>query len=705
MTAPEAAVTGLATVDAAIVLGFLVVVTLVGYYMSNVASQGIEDYFLGSNKIPWWVLGISTATSNFDMTGTMIIVAMVYEFGYRGFLIEMRGGVGLALAFLMVFLGKWLRRSRVMTSAQWMKIRFGTDDQGKTAHLLSAIAQCLFSLGMIVYFCVGGGKFLEYFLPYSKTTCTAIMVAVGLTYTLMSGIYGVVFTDVIQMIILSFAAIYLSVKGFNSEIHGIVSQSWLGLDLAFPDDLKTSVMARHVADAAKTAELEQLTSFFGVFVLFYVAKSTIEGMSGVGGYTDQRFFAARNEREAGLLTLESIVISVLRWTMVAGLAALGLAVVHGNDPALAHVADIISQDPEMTLPAVISAMVPVGIKGIMLAGLIAAAMSTFDSTLNAGASYLVIDIYQSYINPKADMKQLVKASHVATIALAVVGVLIAAIIPNINIIWDWITMALSAGMFMPLFLRWYWPRFNGYGFAAGTAGGMIAAVIVKGGFSTLPIYVSFPTIMGISFVFCVLASLMTPPVEEKVLLDFWLKINPGGAWKAYGFKAIDEGYITRQEMADRQIEKLNDTIATCLAVPFQISILITSMAVVFHDWEKVGIFGLITVVTGVGLYLFWFSNLKMQWQCDEDDKRFGGDEVLRLDQIQGRRYGRRQREGHQHNHKPRHQHHREERDNHQKREERPRNSSSEDGDAPRQRRPRQRHHRNQGPRRDSGSSS
>ena len=91
-----AALTELATVDWIIVIGFLVLVTIVGFALSRAASGGLNDYFLGGNKIPWWVLGISTSTSNFDMSGTMIIVAAVFSLGYKGFLVEIRGGVGLA---------------------------------------------------------------------------------------------------------------------------------------------------------------------------------------------------------------------------------------------------------------------------------------------------------------------------------------------------------------------------------------------------------------------------------------------------------------------------------------------------------------------------------------------------------------------------------------------------------------------------------
>lgn len=601
----------LATIDTIIILGFLVLVTAVGFVMSNMASEGIEDYFLGNNKIPWWILGISTATSNFDMSGTMIIVAMIYDLGYRGFLVEMRGGVGLALAFLMIFLGKWLRRSRVMTSAQFMKVRFGTDKAGKTAHLLSAVSQSVLALGMIVYFCVGGGKFLEFFLPWDQSTCTWIMVIVGLGYTLMSGLYGVVFTDVIQMIILGFTAIYLAVKGFQVEATQYVPESWLGLDLSVPDDMKEVMISQ---DAA--------FELFGICVLFYFLKSAVEGMGGIGGYTDQRFFAAKNEREAGLLTLESIVISILRWAMVAGLVALGLHMVHSGDPQYEAAMNAINANSEDVLPVVIGTILPAGLKGIVIAGLIAAAMSTFDSTLNAGASYIVVDIYQPYINKEASPEQLMWVSRLATIGLAVAGTLIAAVIPTINAIWQFLTMALMAGFAMPNFLRWYWPRLNGYGFAWGTGAGMVTAIIINTAYASMPMYQSFPLILSLSFIGCVFGSMTTKPVSDDVLIDFWMRVNPGGLWKKYGAKALERGLVTREQRAYRAVERMNDMVATCLAVPFQIVVLIAAMSFIFQDWAKFwGMFAA-AIFTGTGLYFFWFKNLKSVEDCEQEDKMY-----------------------------------------------------------------------------------
>lgn len=599
----------LATIDIVIILGFLVLVTAVGYLMTNVASKGLGDYFLGGRSIPWYVLGISTATSNFDMAGTMIIVAVCFALGYRGFLVEFRGGVGLSLAFLLVFLAKWLRRSRVMTSAEWMKIRFGRDRQGKAAHLLSAVANTLLSLGMIIYFCKGSGKFLENFLPVSEFTATAGMVLVGLFYTLMSGLYGVVFTDVIQMILLNLTAIYITFTAFAMRSTTVIPENLLSLNLDVSAGVGKTLLER------SPAEWEPILGFFGICVFMWLMRTTMEGMGGVGGYTDQRFFAAKSEREAGLLTLEAIVLSVFRWTMVAGLVVMGYHLVQQGGPLAAK----ISGDPEQVLPVVLAWLLPAGVRGFVIAGLIAAAMSTFDSTLNAGASYLTRDIYQSYINPKANEGQLMWASRISTVGLCVAGVILAALVPNINRIWSLITMGLGAGLFVPLFLRWYWPRFNGYGFAAGTGGGIVAALVFQTGLH-LPLYYSFPAIVLSSILVSIVGTLLTKPVDEDLLTNFWLQINPWGFWGRYADRAQRQGLVTEKDRLKRTIEHLNDVVSLCFAVPFQLCILLASMSFVFHAWTKFAMFGTAALLTGVGLYFFWFRNLKEEDECRRDDE-------------------------------------------------------------------------------------
>ena len=608
-----AASSNFATLDLAIVIGFLVIVSLVGYFMSRAAAGGMDDYFLGGNKIPWWVLGISTSTSNFDMAGTMIIVAVVFGLGLKGFLVEIRGGVGLSLAFLMIFMGKWLRRSRVMTSAEWMKIRFGTDRQGKAAHILSAIANLVLSLGMIIYFSKGAGKFLTHFLPFNEFVCTAGMVSIGLFYTLMAGLYGVVFTDVVQMVLLTFTAIYVTVKAFVLRPEVDLPEGFFAFNLDNPSaELGQSLLAKD------PGAWEPILGMFGVCVFMWVFRTTMEGMGGVGGYTDQRFFAARNEREASLLTLEAIILSVFRWTMVAGLVVMGYHIVQTSGTGAGE----ITQDAENVLPIVLGQLLPTGVKGFVVAGLIAAAMSTFDSTLNAGASYIVKDIYQSYLRPDASSKQLMNVSRWATAGLCVAGVGLAAIVPSINKIWGLITMGIGAGLFVPLFLRWYWPRFNGYGFAGGTAAGVLAAVF----FNTilgLPLYYAFPGTVGTALLVSVIVTLATVATEERILIAFWDQINPWGLWGRYADKAVEQGVITRDEKWKRLFEKINDLVSMFFAVPFQVALLLASMCFVFHAWTKFAFFSVVAVFTGVGLYFFWFRNLKSDEECAVDDARYG----------------------------------------------------------------------------------
>ncbi len=616
----------LATIDLVIIGAFLTLVTVMGVALSRLASQGIGNYFLGGRKIPWWLLGGSTATSNFDMAGTMIIVAVVFSLGYKGFLVEFRGGVGLSLALLVIFLGKWLRRSRVMTPAEWMKLRFGDDKQGRTAHAVSAGANLILSLGMIVYFAAGAGAFLSAYLPFDELTCASILVFVGLVYTLLSGLYGVVFTDIVQMAIMIFGALFITVEAFLLVPGLDLPSGFLELNL-------DSVPAGGELGAGLLAldgdRWETIFQFFGLFVFMWFLRSVLEGMGGVGGYTDQRFFAARNEREGSLIAFQALILSFFRWTMVAGLVVMGYAVVAGGGDGAA----MISSNPESVLPVVIGEMLPAGVRGLVLAGLVAAALSTFDSTLNAGASYVVRDIYQTYLRPEATQKQLIVVSRWATVGLCVAGIALTALVPNINTIWGIVTMGIGAGLFVPLVLRWYWPRYNGYGFAAGTAGGLFAGLLTNAVLAW-PVIVSFPLIVGTAFSFSVIGSLITPPTSDRVLLRFARQINPWGFWGRYNKKLADDGLITEDEAGRRTSEKFNDMLAIVFSLPFQIGLLITAMSFVFRDWPTFGLFLSITIVSAIALYFLWYRNLRSEAECAAVEAELDAEEAEAASEAQ-----------------------------------------------------------------------
>ena len=154
----------MATIDYIIVFLYLSAIVAVGLYMRRKASEGIDSYFLGNRRLPWWALASSGMSSNLDITGTMIIAALIYALGAKGFYIEIRGGVTLIMAFLMIFMGKWNTRSGAMTLAEWMKFRFGNGKQGEVARLVAAVSSMIMTIAMVTYFALGGGKFLDTFL-------------------------------------------------------------------------------------------------------------------------------------------------------------------------------------------------------------------------------------------------------------------------------------------------------------------------------------------------------------------------------------------------------------------------------------------------------------------------------------------------------------------------------------------------------------
>jgi len=593
----------MATIDIIIIVVYLSAIVVVGLVMQKKASAGIDSYFLGNRKLPWWALGASGMASNTDIAGTMINTAFIYALGTKGFFIEIRGGVTLIMAFLMVFMGKWNRRSQVMTQAEWMHFRFGTKKEGDVARIISAIASIIMTVAMVTYFVIGAGKFVGDFLGIDPLYASILMIILAMTYTIASGLYGVVWTDVFQGIFIFGVIIYISVLAMTT------------VDL--PDEFLVSVpMMDGSFTAIKTtlAEWSRMTppqemnmpegstfsiyNLFGIAIMFYLFKVTLEGASGAGGYMLQRYFAARSDREAGLLSLFWTCLLAFRWPLIASFAMLGIY--HGIETGT------VIADPELVLPTVIKNYIPVGVKGFLIAGLMAAAMSTFDSTVNAGAAYWVKDLYQTYLRPNASEKDLILQSRLASLVIVLLALLFSLTISNINEIWGWITMGIGAGMFIPQVIRWYWWRFNGYGFAIGTAVGMVAAVLTKAFGGPIAEYNSFLIASGSSLVGCIIGTYLTPPTERAVLSHFYKVTRPFGFWGS-----------VRTEIPTDVLNQINeenrrDIIAIFFAVPWQVVLFLTGMMIVMKQWSNViNLFGLL-VVLSAGLYWFWYRHLSKE---------------------------------------------------------------------------------------------
>jgi len=509
-----------------IVLYFGIVIGL-GFWYRKRAAKSLGSYFLGGKSIHWLALAMSGSVSNFDITGTMWIISILYVLGMKSMWHHWMWGF-LMGAFFMSYMGKWVRRSNVMTAAEWMRTRFGSDAGGRLARTAYALMAALTLASFVGYAYQGIGKFASVYIPLeSLARYTSIgwvqnmlieheadilaITIIGMTtlYVIVGGLYSVVVTDVIQTVILTFSSIIIAYIAWNKLTPGRLS--------ALPEGWASLSVPWRIERFAGTENA--YFEFFGALVIVWVVKGLLLNAGGPAQMYDfQRFLAARDARDAAKVGAAWSCFLVVRWAMATGIALLALTGAVGVT------------DTEEVMPLVLQESLRAGLRGIVIAGLLAAFMSTFSSTVNSGASFIVRDIWQPYFRPNAGERESVRFSYLATLLLVLIGVGIGFQAESIAQIWGWMMMSLGAGVLMPNVLRWYWWRMNGWGYAIGTLGGVLLSLVVLF-LPDAPVYYVFPAICGASLLASMVASLISQPVDRDILIRFYKSVRPFGLWR------------------------------------------------------------------------------------------------------------------------------------------------------------------------------
>jgi SSS family solute:Na+ symporter len=513
-------------IDGGIIVVYLVVVIGLGFWYKKKASQSLDSYFLGGKSLHWLWLSMSGSVSNFDITGTMWIVSILFLLGMKSMWHHWMWGF-LMGAFFMAYMGKWVRRSQVMTAAEWMKTRFGAGPAGRLARTAYALMAILTLASFIGYAFQGIGKFASVYIPldslgsrvdipwirtlfieHEATFLAASIILITTLYVVLGGLFSVVVTDVIQTVVLTFTSLIIAGIAWCKLTPDVLGR--------LPKDFFSLRIPWRLPEFSGTENAQ--FEFFGALVVIWVLKGLLMNAGGPAQMYDfQRFLAARNDRDAAKIGASWSLFLLVRWAMVMGIALLALTGVAGVS------------DSEKVMPLVLRDFLPLGIRGIVIAGLLAAFMSTFSSTVNSGASFIVRDIWQPYIRPRATEKQAVRFSYLATVLLVGLGLAIGLQSRSIAEIWNWMMVTLGAGIIIPNVLRWYWWRMNGWGYAWGTLGGMALSTAALF-FDTWPAYIVFPLIVLASLLLSILGSLFTRPVEQEVLLSFYRSVRPFGFW-------------------------------------------------------------------------------------------------------------------------------------------------------------------------------
>lgn len=629
--------------------------TLIGmtFYLKKLASASLEDYLVGGRSLPWWMLGTSGMASYLDVAGTMVIVSFLYMLGPRGLFIEFRGGAVLVLVLMMLWTGKWHRRSGCLTGAEWMIYRFGDGLGGRFAQLAKAIATIVWVIGMLAYLIKAIGLFLSMLLPFSPTQCAVGMIALAAIYTMFSGFYGVVFTDLLQSGIIVAAVVLVSFLAM-SQVTDIDTLQAMATQVTGNAQWTAATPQWHTPMPKGYEQYQALITFAGIYLLRNL-------FFGLGTGDDPKYFGARSDAECSKLSFLWTCLMSVRWPMMMGFAVLGLVLVSSLFPdqsVIREASELIKQhmpevteqgwqdatsnlinspessdaelvaalqsqlgerwkdqlllvsyhgtvNPERILPAVLLFKIPAGFRGLMLIALLAASMSTFDSNVNMTAGLFVRDIYQKHIRPAAGIRELLVATWIFIVVVVVIGFLFAYSVKSINEIWDWIIMGLGGGMMMPIILRLYWWRFNGGGFAIGMVCGMAAAISQRLIFPELDPQYQLLFIGGIGLLASVLGALLTPPTDPEVLRHFYRTTWPFGFWKHLKQELPEP---VKQQVTS---EHRRDLAAVPFALTFQVMIFLAPMLLVIRNWPAFAVCSLIGAIALFGLYRIWLRYINV----------------------------------------------------------------------------------------------
>ena len=588
-------------IDITILVLYLIAVVSIGIYLTTRASQNLDTYFLAGRSVPWYILGVSNSSSMFDITGTMWLVLMFLVYGVKGAWIPWIWPTFNQI-FLMVYLSIWIRRSNVLTGSEWITTRFGNGKGAELSRISVLVFAMVSVIGFLAYAFQGIGKFASVFFPFDISPDIYAITFMGITtiYVVLGGMYSVVFTDLIQFTLLTIVSFVIGFIAFTrvtpEALHAVIPNGWLDLAFTWELDLDWSALI----PAANDQIMADGWNLFTIFFMMMIFKGILISLAGpTPGYDMQRILAAKTPREAGLMSAIVSVCQIPRWFMIVGITTLAL-VYFSND--LVAMGDNV--DFELVLPWVISEFLPVGLVGFVLAGMLAAFMSTFDSTVNAGAAYLVNDVYKRYFNPNAPTGLYIKASYIASFLIVGVGIAFGFMSESVNSVTQWIVSGLFGGYTAPNILKWHWWRFNGFGYFCGMIAGVLAALIMPMALPELSPLNAFPFILIVSGIAGISGSLMTAPDDEKTLEEFYKNVRPWGFWKPI---------LKKIQSSDENVRKndnfYRDMFNIFIGMVWQINMVLVPIYLLVYEYTAFTVSLILVIGTTLILKKNWYDKL------------------------------------------------------------------------------------------------
>ena len=596
--------------DWTIILIYIAFSLGVGIYFSKRAKSSTQEYFLSGRTLPWWIVGTSMVATTFAADTPLAITEFVRGPGIwqNWFWWNLLMG---SLLGIFLFSRLW-RRAEVLTDNELLEIRYS----GKPAAFLRAFKAGYFAI--LYNFIVMGwvinamASVMAVMLNMDKWTAVWICVIIALIYAILSGFWGVVVTDLVQFCIAMFGSIALAIIAVN-HVGGMETlleklSGLLGSDAIHENTLK---FIPPVPDANVTTSAFWESPFSKFLIFISVMWWSHHGTDG-GGYIIQRMSSAKNERHALLATLwfnlAHYALRVWPWIIVAVVSIVMFPIIPESYSELGVKAGY---------PLVMNTLLGPGMKGILIVSFLAAFMSTIDTHLNWGSSYMINDIYKRFFKPNESEKHYVLVGKIFTVVLMVLAAFTAMKMQSISKAWEFI-FAMGAGIGLVLILRWFWWRVNAWSEITALATSMIITIsfevlawsqtIAAG--NTYELFGSSPILFGMSLqvhhklmiivplaiIAWVTATLLTEPESEETLNAFYKRVQPGGWWSpiSEGFEhtlqPLTHGFLIQWIAGVMMIYGLTFGIGNLIFLNYSYAVLLFGAA-------------------GIGFYLIWNRSL------------------------------------------------------------------------------------------------
>ena len=566
-------------IDWAIIIGYILFALGLGIYFSKRAGRNINEFFVSGRNLPWWLAGTSMVATTFASDTPLAVTGLVVDDGIAGNWFWWNMVLSGMLATFL-FSRLW-RRANIITDVEFTELRYSGPSasflRGFRALYIGLPINCI-TMGWVI---LAMQKIVVLAFDLPDTANTKIFVVLGClliagTYCALSGFWGVVMTDIVQFGMAMVGSIALAVIAVNN-IGGIG---------ALKEKLTGIYGAEHTilnfAPDFSAGKMAILT--FGVYLgMQWWASNGVDG----SGYIAQRMFVAKNERHTLLATLWfNIAHYTLRpwpWILVALVAMVvypGLGNPEHVNPAL--------HDAEAGYAMLMLDYLPVGLLGLMLTAFLAAFMSTIDTHLNWGASYLVNDFYKRFFKPEAAPEHYVTASRFSVVLIMLIAGGTSLFMDSIAGAWKFL-IALNAGIGLVQILRWYWWRINAWSEISAMLAALVVSIVVfihpatKNEFA-LQMLIIVPS----STCVWVLVTFLTAPVSTETLMNFYNRVKPSrGGWT-----------LIAREIKDTQDDISREAAQTDSKLP---ALLNWVIGVIFIYSTLFGIGKLLLGFTGIGL--------------------------------------------------------------------------------------------------------